>query len=314
MPHVTFVHGISNKPEKAELLKSWNADLDVGGLNLGAQGVTSSMVYWADVVYAKPLSTAETFESVDGALGTDELDDDFDWINALPDEQREFSHALIAKFGLDKTPPDGDIEAMPDTPMGEEDQYAFEAIPLPWFLKKRVMRRLLKDVHHYLFNVRFSPRPGSTYDVRAELRKRFVDQLKADKKNFKGPHIVVSHSMGTVISYDCLKNVADCPSIDGYLTLGSPLGISEVHDNFKPSYDFKDAFPASNVLGEWINVYDRLDPVAFDAQLSNDYQKAGSQVITDQRVRNSGVWRHSSYKYYRQNILTSHLSRMLGLG
>lgn len=313
MPHVTFIHGIANKPQKDVLLKNWNSELEVGGLNLGTNGVTSTMAYWADVVYEKPMEGESNFESVDDALGTSNLDSDLSWIDSLPGSQKDFGEALIAKFQLDKKPPAGDIESMPATPMGEEDKYQFEAIPLPWFIKERVMKRLLKDVHHYLFNETFSPRAGETYEVQTELRKRFIGQLKNDKQNFEGPYIVVSHSMGTVISYDCLKNVNECPSIDGYMTVGSPLGISEIHDNFKPDYNKSDAYPSSKLRGDWINVYDRIDPVAFDARLSNDYQKAGKKVITDQRVKNSGKWRHSSYKYYGQPDLTNHLSKLLGL-
>jgi len=313
MPHVTFIHGIANKPAKETLLKNWNAELEVGGLNLAAKGITSSMVYWADVVYEKPLGTSTNFESVGEALGTDTVDEDLNWVNELPPEQRAFTNSLIEKLELTKTPPDGDNEATPAIPLTEDDDYNFEAIPLPWFIKRRVMKRLLKDAHHYLFNQTFSPRPQETYEVRTELRNRFINQLKADKEKCSGPHIVVGHSMGTVISYDCLKNVEGCPSIDGYMTVGSPLGISEVFDNFDPAYNYKNAFPSENILGEWVNVYDRLDPVAFDAQLSNDYQKAGLQIIKDQRVRNSGAWRHSSYKYYSQEALTEHLSRLLGL-
>lgn len=313
MPHVTFIHGIANKHKAETLLANWRTELRDGGLDLGTKGVTSSMAYWADVVYAKPIEESSNFESVDEGLGTDGSDSDLDWVDALPAEQKKFSSALIAKFGLDKTPPGGDVNAMPATPIGEEDVYQFEAIPLPWFIKERVMKRLLKDVHHYLFNESFSPRPGETYEVQTELRKRFIEQLKADKKNLVGPHVVVSHSMGTVISYDCLKNVAGCPPIDGYMTVGSPLGISEVHDKFKPEYNKKDAFPTGNVTGDWVNIYDRLDPVAFDSHLSNDYQKAGEKVIDDIRVKNSGKWRHSSYKYFGQDKLTNELSRLLGL-
>lgn len=119
--------------------------------------------------------------------------------------------------------------------------------------------------------------------------------------------------MGTVISYDCLKNVPDCPAVDAYMTVGSPLGISEVHDNFKPDYDKHRAFPAARVAGQWVNVYDRLDPVAFDARLANDYQKDGGKVIVDQKVHNSGKWRHSSYKYYGQAALCEHLRNLLDL-
>jgi hypothetical protein len=175
------------------------------------------------------------------------------------------------------------------------------------------MKALLKDVHHYLFNAKFSPRPGEEYQVQDHLRKLFIDQLKADSASPDGAHVVVSHSMGTVISYDCLKNVADCPAISAYMTVGCPLGLSEVHDNFKPDYDKHDAFPSDKVGGNWINVYDRLDPVAFDARIANDYQKGGNEVIIDQKVKNSGKWRHSSYKYYGQEALCNHLKRLLGL-
>ena len=34
MPHVTFIHGISNKPPKDKLLEDWEAYLALGGLDL----------------------------------------------------------------------------------------------------------------------------------------------------------------------------------------------------------------------------------------------------------------------------------------
>ena len=56
MPHVTFVHGIANKPSNDVLLRIWRDSLARdGGLDLGAEGVTSEMVYWADVMYEAPV-------------------------------------------------------------------------------------------------------------------------------------------------------------------------------------------------------------------------------------------------------------------
>lgn len=319
MPHVTFIHGISNMPPKEKLLESWLAALSDGGLDLDTAAVTSSMVYWADVVYAEPYGGGAGYESVDAALGTAATDDDLAWVESLPAEERRVAEALIGKLELDKEPPGGDRAALPERPVGEgggedggeDGGYDFEAIPLPWFIKSRVMKRLLKDVHHYLFNASFSPRPDETYEVRTHIRERFVDQLIEDAAGCDGPHVVVAHSMGTVISYDCLKNVERAPSIDGYITVGSPLGISEIHDNFDPSYSRRDAFPSQKLRGEWINLYDRLDPVAFDARIANDYQRGGECVITDERVRNGGRWRHSSGKYYRQEVFREHLARLL---
>ena len=313
MPHITFIHGIANKPSSEKLLENWRHELADGGLDLGVHNVSSSMVYWADVLYPEPEASETVMESVDHGLGMNELDEDMSWVDDLPDSQKQMVESLAGKLGLDKTAPGGDRNAMPSRPMDEEAEFEFEAIPLPWSIKERVMKRLLKDVHHYLFNETFSPRPGESYEVQTHIRKLFVDQLTKDKAEKDGPHVVVSHSMGTVISYDCLKNVPGCPAVDGYLTVGSPLGISEVHDNFDPEHERKDAFPSATVLGNWVNVYDRLDPVAFDARLANDYQKSGTQVITDTRVRNSGRWRHSSYKYYGQEKLCNHLADLLGL-
>lgn len=42
-------------------------------------------------------------------------------------------------------------------------QESYERILLPWFVKERLVKTLLRDIHHYLFNVQYSPRPGASY-------------------------------------------------------------------------------------------------------------------------------------------------------
>jgi len=214
-------------------------------------------------------------------------------------------------LGVDSASPDGD-DFKPEAPDENVSKLEFEAIPLPWFIKRRVMKAFLRDVHHYLFDATSSPRPGESFRVKEHIRDLFVSQLSIDSQN-EGPHVVVSHSMGTVISYDCLKNVPACPAIDGYMTVGSPLGLSEVHDNYDPRYNAKDAFPSVGVSGDWINVYDRLDPVAFNARIADDYLKSGTEVVQDHRVTNGGAWRHSSLKYFAQESLCEHLANLLEL-
>ena len=315
MPHITFIHGIANKPPEDILLQDWVSSLEQGGLNLGASGVTTSMVYWADVMYPSFESATGSYESVDDGLGTADQDDDLAWTESLEGDEQALVEALRSKLRFDVSE-DGELSLnMPEESIVNPDgQLAFEAIPLPWFIKKRVMKRLLKDVYYYLFNKRFSPRPGEEYQVRDHIRNLFTQQLETDAQtNHGGPHIVVSHSMGTVIAYDCLKNVANCPSVSGLMTVGSPLGISEVYDNLKPGYSRRDGFPSEKLAGSWINVYDRLDPVALDARISNDYQRDSQKVIIDQEVKNTGKWRHSSWKYFGQPTLCDHLKTLLQL-
>ena len=310
MPHVTFIHGISNKPPAEILRAAREAALADGGLDLGAEGVTTSLIYWADVLYPAPEASVTAFESVEEGLGTAVTDDDLSWVDDLPDPEREFVEKLDARLGIEQGEEPGPEAG--EQPRGADDP-ALEALPLPWPLKCRLMRVLLRDVHHYLFNATHSPRPGESYRVHEHIRLLFIDQLREDAGATEGAHVVVSHSMGTVIAYDCLKNVSGCPAIDGFLTVGSPLGLSEVHDNFRPPYVRREAFPSDRLSGRWVNVSDRLDPVALDARLANDYQLGGREVIIDRAVRNEGRWRHSSGKYFRQAELVGRLRELLAL-
>jgi hypothetical protein len=65
MAHVTFVHGIGNKPEPRALLDLWRRKFaqGAGAIGLGDAGVESSMVYWADVLYERPDPDLAAFES-----------------------------------------------------------------------------------------------------------------------------------------------------------------------------------------------------------------------------------------------------------
>lgn len=310
MAHVTFIHGIANKPDADVLLRLWRQALARGdGLDLGAEGVTSTMVYWADVMYEKPKPEMAAHESNDSVIEVSDQDVDMAWQTELSGDEQRWADELEARLGYDADAPDGDDNYTP--PEKDLESIEFERIPLPWWLKRRLMKVLLRDVHHYLFNAKHSPREGETYRVQDEIRKRFVDAVKqGDTK--EGPHIVVSHSMGTVIAYDCLKRVADCPKVDGLMTIGSPLGLDEVQDKLKPEWSRDDGFPAK-VESDWINVYDRLDPVAgFDPKFSNDYRMNGQARVEDINEQNSGTWRHNISKYLGGEKLRSALIRQLG--
>jgi pimeloyl-ACP methyl ester carboxylesterase len=167
-------------------------------------------------------------------------------------------------------------------------------------------------VHHYLFDVEFAPPGKPPARIQKTIRRRYVEALGGP--GITGPHVVVSHSMGTVIAYDCLKRVADCARVDGLITLGSPLGLDEVQDKLQPEWKRDDGFPDERIAGGWVNVFDRLDPVCgFDPQLANDYRKAGATAVEDIAVQNEGAWRHSITKYLRQPAVCRTLRKMLRL-
>ncbi|HJT93035.1 MAG TPA: hypothetical protein VJ777_13990 [Mycobacterium sp.] len=311
MAHITFVHGIGNKPEPEKLLTQWQVALfDNDGLDLDALGVTSSMVYWADMLYASPAAeeTAEEASPLEVEGIVDAEDADMRWLDDVSDVERRFVEALGEKVGLAEVTATEDAVApdpiMPGTPL--------EAVPLPPWLKKRLMRVLLRDVHHFLYDASFSPRPGDTYRIRTDVRSRVLDALnEADAR--PGPHLLVGHSLGSVIAYDALTGIEGAPAVDALLTVGSPLGISEVRDGLTPPWTAENGWPAERLGdGTWRNVFDELDPVCGfgDRKIATHYRRAGDVEVTDVAVSNDGYWRHSISKYLGQASLRSILSEI----
>jgi hypothetical protein len=311
MAHITFIHGISNKPPKDKLLRIWCDSLaESGGIELGAEGVTSSMVYWADVLYPDPivdsqLEKAENLENeAEVARRSAAKDPDMSWRENLQGEEKRIVDSLARKLSFDVLANDDFI------PPGAEIDRQLERIPLPWFVKRRVMKEFLRDVHHFLFNESFSPRDGQTYRVQDEIRKRIVAAFNEGAAK-PGPHVVVGHSLGSVIAYDCLQRVPGCAAVDGLMTVGSPLGIDEVQDKLAPEWTRENGFP-TKVRGAWVNVFDIVDPVTgFDGNIANDFKRSGKEVIEVINEPNSGAWRHSISKYFAGPKLRASLRAML---
>jgi hypothetical protein len=66
VPHVAFVHGMSNKPPASDLLRIWRHTLAGAAtpLPLGDRGITNSLVYWAGLLYDPPDSDIAAHEGV----------------------------------------------------------------------------------------------------------------------------------------------------------------------------------------------------------------------------------------------------------
>jgi hypothetical protein len=124
--------------------------------------------------------------------------------------------------------------------------------------------------------------------------------------------VVVAHSLGSVIAYDCLKRVPDTKKVDLLITLGTPLGMSEIQHNMRPEWSKEDGYPGE--LPNWVNVVDRLDPVCVaDPIIANDYMRNKTSVVVDEVVSNGGVMRHPSGKYFRQAVVQEAVREGLSL-
>jgi hypothetical protein len=120
--------------------------------------------------------------------------------------------------------------------------------------------------------------------------------------------------MGTVVAYDCLKRVSDCPAVDALVTLGSPLGIDEVQDKLKPEWTRDEGFPLTLKSKVWMNFFDKLDVVSrLDPYLASDFRLASQQLVHDESQINGGIWRHDISKYLKGMIVSKAISKLIGL-
>ncbi len=281
--HITFIHGLANKPAPDDLRRIWldalakPVDSD-NGFDPEAVGVTTSFVYWADLFYDTPLLAAE-YES-----RANELE------QAVATELSLSANAWLA--AMRKRFPDNET-AYPEAPV-DDTTPSYERIPIPWPIKQRMLEHFLRETHDYLFNIN---------GIRDIIRNRVLASIPPDSQC-----VLVGHSQGSFIAYDVLTDVPACPPMTGLLTLGSPLGLDEIQDRL--NWSRSNGYPAK-LQGNWVNVYDRLDIVAgLDPRLANDFRKNGQKTVIDIEEGNWGTWRHSATKYLQGPLLRRHLRQL----
>lgn len=142
-------------------------------------------------------------------------------------------------------------------------------------------RTFLRDAHAFLFL------PAR----RDAMAQSLMDRLAAGG----GPFVVVAHSQGAMIAYEVLRRLDPARfAVTLFLTLGAPLGLGAVQERLRAWDEGRLRFPAC--VQRWVNIADRLDPVALDATLDGEF--AGGR-IEDIAIRNPAgpVEAHSGIGY-----------------
>lgn len=148
-------------------------------------------------------------------------------------------------------------------------------------ISRVVMQKFLEDLYQYYDNLK----------IRNALQNCLIANL-AKHKNKR--IMLISHSMGTIIAYDVLRQLAlkeDTPIIEHFITMGSPLGLPFItkRDRMRGTPSVPD-----NVK-KWSNFADMSDPVCTDPYLADDYKKSKIGInVVDQLVLND--WPHDKYK------------------
>ncbi len=156
----------------------------------------------------------------------------------------------------------------PSTEVAAGEPTAAKALPGEWLRRPAtwlVTRLFIHDVAAYLYEE----------GIRGQIEQR-LEPLLVPKA---GPYALVSHSLGTVISYEVLHRLRDRIEVPVWITLRSPLGIGAVQDHIRQPL----VVPTG--AAHWLNFADRLDPLALDANRADDFPPG--EKIADRRIVNS---------------------------
>lgn len=285
------VHGLSNKPKETQLFDWWLQSINDGLQRLGAPPLPATqfkMVYWAGLKYRDPDTDPEPYTEPT----TDRVDDEPNW---LIDVGREFFSNIIGRFGDAK-------EQMTNSERIEG-------------IKNAVRRKVVEDLADYYDDdstIGFGSRKGE--QTRSALRAELFDLIEEHRND---DLLILGHSMGSIIAYDVLRSLRDSDKkVQRLVTIGSPLGLSNVKMKTQTEWDGKDGPFVPEVLRDgWANFSDRKDLVCADLTLNGEYKPAGRVDVEDRPVSN-GYFHgrhnyHKSYGYLRTDPLARYLKDFL---
>jgi hypothetical protein len=286
---VIYVHGNGNKARPERLKAEW--DQALFGRDMGERSVVA---YWAAVRYPQPLPDGE-FDEVERvpaelALTPGEEAVAPPGVDPVELQLEARTEAALEAGGVESAGRSTELDpwlqrmayqadAIVEGEELDELLPGAEALPLPKAVRVALFRALVKvtfkDVYAYFFG-------GSGDAMRTVVRKAIDDT--------PGELIVVSHSLGTVIAYDVLREAAmNGRRVPLFVTAGSPLAVQEIQDLVTPPL----LVPAG--VAAWRNVADARDLVALDSTIRPEYDPA--QRCTDLLVANDSDSHHGIREY-----------------
>lgn len=250
------IHGLGNKPPKKVLENWWKRAL-IEGLktnNYNSELPEFELVYWADILYDKPLNEAEKDE--DSPYFLKEV-----YVKApknFPVENHITRKKVIDFIG----------RQINNIFLNKDLSLNYAA------LTDAILRKYFNDLEVY-FTENCTLENASICNAKDLINKRLIQTLN---KYSEDEIMLVSHSMGSIIAFDVLNFELPHNKINSFVTMGSPLGlpvvISKIAAEQKQKQDgvnhMKTPPPVSK---NWFNFSDILDKVAFNYRLDDDFSE-----------------------------------------
>lgn len=250
MTRLIFVHGINQQGKTAESLRDeWLAPLRKGLDRAGYAGgdLEPEVPFYGDELFALSdgVSTGGVSAQGAGAASEDEAEFLAEGLEEIIAREARIDANEVAALAEDEA---GNVVGQ-GFPMHRRINAIARVIERVSPLHGDLTLRLLRQAFVYL------RQPGAADRIDAKVAPFFVD----------GPCVIVSHSLGTIVSFKLLRRLAlegRSLNVPLFVSLGSPLSLRTVRKALGPSF----SPPAG--IGHWFNAYDKDDFVALGQGLT----------------------------------------------
>jgi hypothetical protein len=279
------IHGLGNKPSKI-ILEDWWKKSILEGLKkhkYSKSDFNFELVYWTDVFYPTQLNHEEVNKSNPYYLKDPYLPEDNSIAaNGFREKAMEYLEKFYGKIVVN----------------------GVLSLKYP-SLTDLFFRMNMREIENY-YSPFYIDNNGSPPRLAREV---LIERLSETINKHKGKKILlISHSMGSIISHDCLLENMPKLEIDTLISIGSPLGqkyvLNKMLDGQKTNQENKLRVP-ENIKSNWYNLSDIEDHVSLNHLLAELYVPNSKGVkIIDKLVHNtykhdSMLNPHSSYGYLR---------------
>ena len=284
---IIAIHGLGNKPPKEQLLEWGKKAISEGIKNSGTDFSLPEMelVYWADIMYDKPLSPDEKDRNSPYYL--DEV------YTKAPKrykvEQHDVRKKLLDYFKI----------AVYKIFLNKDYHLRYA------FVSEKLMHKYFYELEVYFTEDEQFP-ASFNRGVKKKIIGRLTDTLE---KHRNDDILLIAHSMGSIIAFDVLSFIARDFKINTFVTMGAPLGapfvISRIAAHARQTYGQVRLQTPETVMKRWYNFSDIRDKIALDYKLSDDFApnshgvKVIDRLVTNNYVMNSVANPHKSFGYLR---------------
>jgi hypothetical protein len=289
---LVFIHGIAQQGFQADALEAdWTAWLRQGMSDASfLDGAEINLAY-----YAKDLDRLTDKHRLFGIIPMGEGQQPSDEDQAMKEAMNEIAEAeglTNPQIAAKERELDSDVVPQGWIPMSRRINAILRLLEHKSPLHGAVAQMLVKQAYEYL---------------RHDDVRQAVDALVKPELT-KGRMVLVTHSLGTVIGFKLLRDLAaesnpvDCPLL---VTMGSPLAIRAVSRRVHPPFEIPRG------VGRWINAFDPADVVTLGKSLDASTFCTGISNFGD--VNNSGEESpHAARGYLRHKQTADSIAVALG--